>query len=231
MPAARALAVFALSAVVAVAVDGPLGRLSRRFPPLTELPATPFCAQDAALVELGFRAAAADLAWVQMLEYMGNGLPQLPDAPGHPYAHIAVLASRIVSLDPSFHRAYLYGASVLGWFPQVARPEQAVALLQEGLRRDPGQRLYLLYIAALAYKKEGDVPKMIALLDSTLKDPGTPTLMKEILANLYKSQGRYAKALEIWRDILDDPAAASDHPRARLQIEEIRALEAAGRGS
>ncbi|MDE2490022.1 MAG: tetratricopeptide repeat protein [Elusimicrobia bacterium] len=221
------LAAFVLAAGIALAAGGRLASLSPRLPPLSDLPDTPYIGQDAALAAAGFRAAAADVAWIQLLEYAAGGLPRWPNPPGRPYAHAEALSRRVVRLDPYFHGAYLYGAGLLGWFGAEKHPDQAVALLQEGLRRDPGQRLYSLYIVALAYQKKGDVSREIAILESALDDPRTPTLMKEILANLFKSRREYAKALALWRAILDDPAQASQHSRARGQIREITALERA----
>jgi tetratricopeptide (TPR) repeat protein len=127
----------------------------------------------------------------------------------------------VVRLDPSFHRAYLYGASILGWFPEVNRPAEAAELLQEGMRRDPGQTQYALLLAALAYKRSGDSAKMVALLEGSLNDPSTPGLVKAILANYFKAQGQYGKALALWERVLDDPGEASMHPRARLQIADL----------
>jgi len=130
----------------------------------------------------------------------------------------------VAALDPSFHRAYLFGAGVLAWFPSVDRPDEAVEVLQEGMRRDPGQPLYAVYIAALAYKKKGDADRMIALLEPTMDDPKSPIEMKAIIANLYKSRGEYEKALALWNGILDSELESREWPRARIQVAELKAL-------
>lgn len=213
------------AAALALASGSVLRGRSRNFPPLGELPATPFTLQDAILASTGFRAAAADLAWIQVLQYAAGSLPSVPaDRPGRPYDHLKPLCQRIVRLDPSFHRAYLYGAGILGWFHGVERPDEALELLEEGMRRDPGQPLYALYVAALAYKKSGDADRMIALLERTFNDSKTPTMMKAILANTRKSRGEYEKALELWSRILENPLDASEHERARRQIAAIKRL-------
>ncbi len=206
-----ALAVAALGAALAVGADGPLQRGAREFPPLSALPATPLSLQDVALASAGFRAVAADLAWVQLLQYAAGSLPQWPDAPGRSYEHIMPLCLRVARLDPAFHRAYYFGAGILGWFHGIDRPDDAIELLREGQRSDPGEKRYALYIAALAYQKKGDVDKTVALLEVLVDDPAAPALLKPILANLYKKRGDYAKAIALWERVLDDENAAAEH--------------------
>ncbi|MCR4296854.1 MAG: hypothetical protein NUW21_15080, partial [Elusimicrobia bacterium] len=164
------------------------------FPPLAELKPGPFAFQDAALAAAGFRAPAADLAWINLLQYAAGSLPEYADHPGHPYEHLATLSLRVTRLDPSFHRAVLFAAGMLGWFHGVERPDEAAELLHEGMRRSPEQRLFPLYLAALAYRKQGDQDRMIALLESSFDLPETPSTMKAILANLRQSRGEYREA-------------------------------------
>ena len=220
----RALGVAALGAGLALAAQPVMIRDARMFPPLSSLPSTPFSLQDAALAAAGLRAAAADLAWIELLQYSAGGLTEMTDEPGREFEYVKPLAERVVRLDPSFHRAYLYGAGMLGWFQNLRRYDDAIDLLQQGLRDDPGQPLYAEYIAALAYQKRGDAAKTLEILEPLADDPRSPVIMKEILANVYKSKGDYEKALAIWDAILDDEGQSSQWPRARQQIAEIRAL-------
>lgn len=216
-PAAAALA-FALALGVQPAMRAGL----REAPPLSSLPVTPYSLQDAALASAGLRATAADLAWIQLLQYMAGSLPDMPDT--RPYEHVKTLSLRVARLDPSFHRAYLFAAGILAWFPEVDRPDEAIEVLQEGMRRDPGEPLYQVYIAALAYKRRGDADRMIALLAPTLNDPKSPIEMKAIVANLYKARGQYDLALALWNGILDSELEAREWPRARVQVKEIEKL-------
>lgn len=216
----RALLVAVLGAAAALGADVPLSRDARTFPTLSELPPTPLAFQDVALASAGLRAAGADLAWVQMLQYSAGALPEFADA-GTGYAHLYELALRVVRLDPAFHRAYTYAAGILAWFNGVNRPDQAASLLTEGLHRDPGRPMYGMYIAAIAYKKKGDADAMVRVLDAAYDDPQTSPPMRAILANIHESRGEYEKALTIWRDILSGERDASEHGRARIQIPKI----------
>lgn len=230
MPKAPLLAA-AAALGAALALQTVLRDRARPLPSLGTLPVTPYALQDAALVSGGLRAAAADLAWVQMLQYSAGGMTDLPDRPGHPYEHLKDLALRVTRLDPSYHRAYLYAAGILAWFHNVDRPEEAVEVLREGMRNDPGQRAYPIYIAAIAFKQKGDVEKMTTLLEAAVDDPQSPVEMKSILANVYKSRGQYERALRVWDAVLSDPNAEREWPRARLQTAEIEALMKARRAA
>lgn len=195
-----------------------------RFPRLAELKTGPFAFQDAALAASGFRAPAADLAWVQLLQYAAGSLPEYADHPEHPYEHLGTLSLRVTRLDPSFHRAVLFAAGILGWFHGIERPDEAAQLLHEGMRRSPEQPMYALYLAALAFKKEGDTDRMIALLESSFDRPETPSTMKAILANLRQSRGEHREALILWARILENDRDHSEHARARLKIAELKVL-------
>jgi tetratricopeptide (TPR) repeat protein len=219
----RALGVAALGAGLALAVQPALIRGARKFPPLSSLPSTPYSLQDAAMAAAGLRAAAADLAWIELLQYSAGGLTELQDPPGEEFKFVKPLTERVVRLDPSFHRAYLYGAGMLGWFRNLQRYDDAVDLLRQGVRDDPGEPLYAEYLAALAYQKKGDTARTLEILEPLSDDPRSPVVMKEILANLYKERGDDARALEIWERILDDEGQSREWPRARAQIAEIRA--------
>lgn len=220
----RPLGVAALGAALALAAQPAMIRGARAFPPLSTLPSTPYGLQDAALASAGLRACAADLAWVELLQYTAGGLKDLPDKPDAPFAYIKPMAERVVRLDPAFHRAYLFGAGVLGWFKDTHQYDDAVDLLREGMRDDPGQPLYSEYIAALAFQKHGDTAQMIEILQSAAADPKSPIEMKAILANIYKTQGEYAKALALWEEMLDNENDAREWPRARGQMADIRRL-------
>ncbi|MCM2305091.1 MAG: hypothetical protein NDJ72_10340 [Elusimicrobia bacterium] len=195
-----------------------------RFPPLSELKAGPFAFQDAALAAAGFRAPAADLAWIQLLQYAAGSLPEYADHAGHPYEHLSTLSLRVTRLDPSFHRAVLFSAGMLAWFHGVERPDEAAELLNEGMRRSPDQPIYALYLAAIAYQKQGDTGRMIALLESSFDAPETPSTMKAILANLRQSRGEHREALALWERIRASERDRSEHARAKAKIAELRAI-------
>lgn len=214
-----ALAAFAAAAGLSAALEA---RRPRPAPALAELEPTPFAFRDSVLAAAGLRAMAADLAWVQLLQYMAGNLPEIADRPGRRYDRVLELSRRVFRLDPSFRRAVLYGASVLGWFEEVDRPAEAALLLEEGIRRVPEEPLFKLYLAALAFKRQGQDERMVALLERAFDDPTTPSTMKAILASLYARRGDDERALATWQRILANPLDAAEHPRARERSAALR---------
>ncbi|MBI4061065.1 MAG: tetratricopeptide repeat protein [Elusimicrobia bacterium] len=223
--ALRRLALMAALLAAALHAGSRMRRLHEpRFPRLAELKVGPFAFQDAALAAAGLRAPAADLAWIELLQYSAGGMPELVDRPGHPYEHLATLSLRVTRLDPSMHRAVLFAAGILAWFRGVERPDEAAELLEEGMRRFPEQPLYALYLAAIAYQRRGEADRMIVLLESSFDRPETPSTMRTILANLRQSRGEYREALALWERIRSDERDRSEHARARIKIAELRTL-------
>ena len=91
----RWLAVAAASLVLALLAGSRMRRLHEpRFPPLAELKAGPYSFQDASLAVAGFRAPAADLAWIQLLQYTAGAVPELPDLTVYIHALTALVAGR-----------------------------------------------------------------------------------------------------------------------------------------
>ncbi len=208
------------------------------WPPLSTFSAGPEALQDMSLVVGGFRRLAADMAWVQMLQYMGTSWARTQaDEHGHEghhhdlyditekqegaYGRLKELALRIGWLDPYFKEAYLYAAGILAWSPMVDRPEEAVYVLQEGQRASPDYWPFKTYMAAILYKKQARASEMTHLLEDSIRQPGCPTMVKSILANYYKSQKRYADALRVWQRVLENPSDAVYHDTARRQMDQL----------
>lgn len=135
----------------------PLGRT--RLSPLPQ-----YVVQDLAGTLAGARRIAADVAWIQLLQYYGS--PEKPmdkdtefrlsvdmtkkflgmqihgdydaDYEGGVYPLLLTYCVRITNLDPFFTEAYLYGAGALAW--NLKRPQEAIELLQSGIKNLEGHR-------------------------------------------------------------------------------------------
>jgi tetratricopeptide (TPR) repeat protein len=195
------------------------------FPPLTASLSTPESdLTDFAGIALGMRRLAADLAWIQTLQYYGTPEADQSEADfengwGH-YPKFLALCQRVTHIDPFFTAAYYYGSAVLGW--NLNRLDEATELLKEGIAKNPKEWRLEQYLAALAYQKNHDMKNLAKFLESMVQDPDCPNLLKAILANIYKKQGDYAKAIKLWLVIYDsgDPAY---HLRAQEQIQLMQA--------
>lgn len=152
---------------------------------------------------LGMRRLMADVGWVSVLQYYGSHetMEGVHEYGAGRYPGLKKLILRVVRLDPSFHFAYLYGAGSLAF--NLNRPEEALEILKEGIRRNPTYWRLRLYLAAIIYKQKGRFDDMIALLEDAITYPDCPVMIKSILANIVKERGNYVRSLEIWIGIAE----------------------------
>jgi len=170
----------------------------------------------------GFRGLMADFAWIDFLLYAGGEV--LPDEdPARNYDLIDYFVRRVIRIDPFYHSAILYGTSMLAYFRIVDRPNEAVALVKEGIRYDPDYWPYHMFLAAITYKQKADLDGMEDIFTQALRQSDCPMVIRNLIANNSKQDGRFDTALAIWEAVLDsDQAEYWDH--AREQIASIREL-------
>jgi len=197
------------------------------FPSLTTALSTSLVQlSDFSGIALGTRRLAADIAWIQTLQYYATPEADVPEEEaenghGH-YPLLLVYCERVARLDPYFSYVYYYGAGALGW--NLDRLDEAEKLLQEGIKANPKEWRLQQYLAALGYQKNHDLSKLTQFLDSFIHDPDCPNLVRALLANIYKKQGNYRQAVEVWLIVLEthDP---DYEVRAKDQIQQIVSLK------
>lgn len=163
---------------------------------------------------LGLRRLTADVAWIQLLQYYGTPEAHPSSQPAEPhtphlhfdygsgrYERFFELSQRVVRLDSAFISAYLYGAGALAW--NLNRMDEAIALLHEGIQRNPQAWQFHKYLAAIGYKQRGERSKVIETLEVAVRDPACPSMIKNILGNTYKDEGRYGEALGVFVDLYE----------------------------
>jgi tetratricopeptide (TPR) repeat protein len=178
--------------------------------------------QDVAGVVLGMRRLAANVAWIQTLQYYGTEEPGQTEFEFHngmgQYPRFLALVQRVTTLDPSFTYAYYYGGGVLGW--NLNRLNEAESLIKTGIANNPTEWRLSQYLAGLAYQKNHDVSRLTAFLETIVQDPECPLMMKALLANIYKKQGVYDKALRLW-GVIYEAGDPNYQKRALEQTTEI----------
>lgn len=168
---------------------------------------------DLAGVLLGMRRVAANIAWIQLLQYYGTEESLGCDKDDHEHCRHGVnfgsgvydklypLTQRVIRLDTSYYYAYLYSAGALAW--NLNRVDEALALLKEGITYHPKYWQFRLYISGIIYKEGKDFDKMILILEEAIKYSDCPNMIKSILANVYEKEGRYQDSLRLWFMIRD----------------------------
>jgi len=182
--------------------------MRRAFPwpyaPYRDLITTHTGLQDAAVMTAGFRATASDIAWVQLLQYVGGWILPDEDRPSE-YRLLKDMTLRVTRIDPFYRRAYLYSAAMLAFFNNIHRPQEAVAVLREGIAANPQYWPLQTMAAAVAFQEQDNFEPTARLLEEAIQHPDCPALTKSILANAYKTHGRPQDAARIWRLLLNDP--------------------------
>lgn len=206
----------ALAAALAGSHAGLVRSYAPPFPPLESLAVGEQGLQDIGLVVSGFRRAAADLAWIQYLQVLGS--PRGAEA-----ARVREGALRVARLDPRFTEAFVYGAGLLA-FSELDRPEEAIALLREGIASNPGDWQLTATLAAIVYKRQARTEAMFGELQRMALRPDAPALIRGILGNLFKRNGQYAESLAMWELILASDANPGEKERAQRRIREIRRI-------
>lgn len=186
--------------------------------------------QSAALLGLGMRRLAADLEFVRLLVYYGttetgDEEAELATGGGH-YPEVGPRGRRIAELDPTFSYAVQYAAGALAF--NLHRPDQALELLRYALSQDPDNLQYRQYIGAVGFSKEGDIRKVVELLEPMLGRADCPAMIKSMVAFMYQRLGRTRDAIKLYLDIAENSKDPGYRAIARTQLEKL-AAEAPGR--
>lgn len=201
----------ALSALAALgaAVDG---LPTAGFPPTAavSLSGTGVVA-SASLWSLGMRRLAAELALVRGLVYFGTHIDDLEGhGPGDGHDHgaegekgydeLLPRFRRILALDPYWKHPVLWGAGALAF--TLDRPDEALLLLDEGLRAHPHEPKLLATVAAVSFQKRGDLASALERLMPVVDSGEAPTMLKNMAAYMNERVGRPDVAVRLYREIL-----------------------------
>jgi tetratricopeptide (TPR) repeat protein len=178
--------------------------------------------QDAAFISSGFRGFAADVAWVQLLQNMGDYGNAEEKGMTLPYLKEDTL--RVTRIDPYFHSAYLFGAATLAYLQTTNRPEEALEVLQEGIHYNPQYWPFQKFVTGIGYKQTNQFEKMVEMLEDSVRHTECPTMVIAILANAYKLHKRYSEAIALWEGILADENGREYHAKAKQEIPRLQDL-------
>lgn len=204
-PVAAALAALALlNSLASRAFEPP-------HPPPTELRlGYDDAVRNVGLMSLGMRRLAADLDFVRLLMYYGAAEDGGEAAheehegrehgSGGTYPELAPRAIRILDLDPWFSYAAQYAAAALAF--NLDKTDDALAVLRHASARDPKNWQYRSTVAAIGFRRDGDLAKVRSELLPVVRDPDCPTMLKHIVAYLERRLGHREEAIHLYREIL-----------------------------
>ena len=150
---------------------------------------------------LGFDALAADVYWIRAVQYYGG--TKLSRAPDKNYDLLYPLLDMTTTLDPRFMIAYRFGAILLseGYPDGAGRPDQAIALLEKGIRQTPDRWQYYVDAGFVEYWWRQDYTRAADwfLRASTRAD--APTWLAPLAASVLAEGGERGPARVLWTQL------------------------------
>ncbi|OGR82306.1 MAG: hypothetical protein A2902_00885 [Elusimicrobia bacterium RIFCSPLOWO2_01_FULL_64_13] len=207
----------------ALSVRHPVPRLpSYGRPPVEER-----AVADLACVLMGLRRFGADLAYIQLLQYimtpageLDAGYAELIHPKDSGRDRTFEYALRVIQMDPDFRYAYHFSSALLAF--HLKRYDEALAVLEKGMAREPSYWGYRLYAGAIGFQSREETSKVTALLEEAVRRPDCPTMVMNILAFLYEGQGNFARAIELYLEIAEHSRDAAYARKARNRLEKLR---------
>ena len=165
---------------------------------------------------LGFHGVAADLLWIQIVQYVGRHaetdmkFPQLTKALG-----------LTTSLDPHFLEPYRLGGIYLLYLAR--QPQAAVSLLEKGAAANPDRWELPHDLGRYYYLEARDYDQALRWWERAAKLPDRPDYLPRFVARLYARTGHEDTALELWSELYR--TAQNDYLRS-LALQEMNRLKA-----
>ena len=151
---------------------------------------------------LDFDALAADVYWIRAIQHYGGD--RLRRSREHKYELLAPLLDLTTTLDPYFTIAYRFGAIFLSEAPPggPGRPDQAIALLNKGLARQPGKWQYFYDIAFVHYWHLRDFKTAADWFRRAAEQPNAPNWLEPLAAGILTAGNDRASARFLWSEML-----------------------------
>jgi len=187
------------------------------------------------------RSLVSDLYWIRAIQYFGDHShraqrlestflrppPALAAEPPVSFDLLYPLLDITTTLDPRFNIAYRFGAIFLSeGYPQgPGRPDQAVALLEKGIKTSPDKWQYWEDIGFVHYWNEHDYPKAAAAFARGADIPGAPWWLRSLAASTLAKGGDRAASRLLWQQMGETANNEYARNAARLKLQQLDAVE------
>jgi tetratricopeptide (TPR) repeat protein len=143
------------------------------------------------------------------------------------YALLYPLLDMTTTLDPHFDVAARLGAIFLseGYPGGPGRPDQALALLEKGLRNDPNRWQYRHDIGFVHYWWLHDYPEAARQFDLAARLPGAPQWLRSMAAVTLTRGGDRESARKLWTELLDTADVDWLREAADFRLRQLAALD------
>lgn len=183
-------------------------------------------------VFLSFDALAADVYWIRTIQHYGRDLHS--GVSTERFEFLQPLLDLTTTLDPHFNVAYRFGAVFLAEpLPKgPGRPDQAIALLEKGLAKNPARWQYAHDIGFVHYWYTGNYREAARWFDRAAALPAAPEWIRPLAALTLAQGGDRESARRMLLELLNADQgyvrAAAERGLKQLQavegIEQLRGL-------
>ena len=142
-------------------------------------------------VSFGYRSLLADFEYINFLQYYGNK----KNAADH-FKDLLNYIEDMTDADPHFTFAYTYGSAILAF--NLHRYDEAVRVIEKGLKFNPEFWRLRLYMGAIIYIRKGDMKNYVSLLEDALKYKDHPSMIESLLGNIYELYKPADEAAKFW---------------------------------
>src|SRR5262249_33330869 len=174
---------------------------------------------------LSFQALLADIYWIRAVQHYGG--TKLSNDPNKQYDVLYPLLDLTTSLDPYFDVVYKFGSVFLAeTYPAGAgRPDQAIALLQKGLRTRPDKWELAQEVGFVYYWWLGDYQNAAMWFNRAADMPKAPDWLRPLAAVTLAQGGNRASSRVLWTEIGRNADAEWLRDQASFRLKQLDALD------
>ncbi len=174
---------------------------------------------------LSFHALLADIYWIRAVQHYGG--TKLSNEPNKQYDVLYPLLDLTTSLDPYFDVVYKFGSVFLAEpYPAGAgRPDQAIALLEKGLRTRPDKWELAQGIGFVYYWWLADYQNAAMWFNRAADLPNAPDWLRPLAAVTLAQGGNRASSRVLWTEIARNADADWLRDQATFRLKQLDALD------
>jgi len=176
-------------------------------------------------MSLSYHSLLADVYWIRAVQLYGD--TKLGRTADRSYALLYPLLDLTTSLDPNFDVAYQFGALFLAERPPAGpgRPDQAVALLQKGLRAQPDDWQLHQAIGFVYYWSYQDYATAADWFRRGSRLTGAPTWLGPLAAVTLAEGGNRKASRLMWQQVLQTASDDWFRNEADRRLKQLDAME------
>jgi len=172
---------------------------------------------------LGFDSLVADIYWIRAVQYYGS--TKLSAAQNKNYDLLYPLLDITTTLDPRFNIAYRFGAILLseGYPNGPGKPDEAVALLEKGIRESPTRWEYFLDAGFVYYWWLQDHRTAADWFLRGSKLPNAPNWLQPLAASTLAEGGERDASRVLWTQLAQTAEHDWMRQTARRRLQQMDA--------